>query len=109
MAHGRETALAFLLGVVAGGVTALLLAPDRGEETRRKLRQGAHNLSHRGGEAIGTARGALGDKAHKIAETAREKVDQVASSTRSQIDAVRGAVAQGKEAYKREVAGRQSE
>ena len=41
MARKRYTALAFLIGAAAGGITALLLAPEKGKITRRRLREGA--------------------------------------------------------------------
>lgn len=47
--HGRNTAaVAFLIGAVAGGVTALLLAPQTGAQMRKRLKRGAHDLQERG-------------------------------------------------------------
>jgi gas vesicle protein len=101
--HGRETALAFLLGVVAGGVTAILLAPDRGSETRRRLREGARDLYRKGEEMAGEAKGTVEERAHSLADAARHRVDQLSSAARSQAAAVKGAVAEGRDAYKREL------
>ena len=36
--------LCFIAGAMAGAVTALLLAPDSGENTRAKIRKGAADL-----------------------------------------------------------------
>lgn len=96
--HGRETALAFLLGVVAGGVTALLLAPDRGSETRRKLRVGARGLKD-----------TAATKARHLKDAAQTGVEHVAESTRTHLGAVRGAVAEGREAYRRELTPKEGE
>lgn len=90
--NGRETVLAFLLGAVAGGVTALLLAPDRGSETRRRLRTGARDLKDTASE-----------KGRRLVDATQAGVDHVTESTRAQLGAVRGAVAEGREAYRREV------
>lgn len=110
MSHdSRDTALAFLLGVVAGGVTALLLAPDRGSETRRKLREGARDLYERGGERINEAKGSLGERAHGLADSARSRVDHLTHVAKSQASAVREAVAEGKDAYRREVSRQEGE
>ena len=42
--------LAFLGGVVAGAAIALLLAPDKGEDTRRKIKVFIDKGVHRGEE-----------------------------------------------------------
>jgi gas vesicle protein len=104
MSHDtKDTALAFLLGVVAGGVTALLLAPDRGTETRRRIREGARDVYRRSGDRITEAKGSLGERAHDLAGSARSRVDHLTQVAKSQASAVREAVAEGKEAYRREV------
>ena len=38
MGEKKAVFMAFLVGFVAGGITALFLAPASGEETRKKLR-----------------------------------------------------------------------
>ena len=40
--------VAFLIGAVAGGITALLLAPQTGAQMRRRLKRGAHDLREKG-------------------------------------------------------------
>jgi gas vesicle protein len=100
--EARDTALAFLLGLVAGGVTALLLAPDRGTETRRRLREGAREVYQKGGEKLSSAKGAVGERAHELADSAKSRVENLTQAARSQAEAVRDAVAEGREAYKRE-------
>jgi gas vesicle protein len=46
---GRSTtAIAFLIGVVAGGITALLFAPQTGAEMRGQIKRGARNVRQRG-------------------------------------------------------------
>ena len=94
---GRETSLALLLGLLAGGVTALLLAPDSGRETRRKIRTGARDLE----ETAGT-------KTRELADAAHAGVDHIADAARSQVGAVRGAVAEGREAYRQGIAAQES-
>lgn len=96
--YGREPAMGFLLGVVAGGVAALLLAPNSGRETRRKIRTGAYELKD-----------TVGAKAHRIADATHAGVDSVTDAAKSQIGAVRGAVSEGRDAYRRELAGKASE
>lgn len=73
--------VAFLVGAVAGGVTALLLAPASGEETRGKLAEGFKKAKDRTVEEYGHAK-------------------EVAAA---QKDAIKDALTEGKEAYKKSV------
>jgi gas vesicle protein len=61
-----STAVAFMLGALAGGITALLFAPQTGSQMRGRLRQGANDMRRRGerlahetGERAGTVKGAV--------------------------------------------------
>jgi len=71
--------VAFLLGAIAGAATALLLAPQTGEETRRLLAQKAREGREKAGEA---------------AQKGKEFVDR-------QRENVTTAIERGKEAYQR--------
>jgi gas vesicle protein len=55
MSRSSDVVLAFLAGAVAGGVVALLLAPEKGSETRRKLRRRVDDLTEKGGEYFDAA------------------------------------------------------
>jgi len=44
-----SVALAFLIGAVAGGVAALLLAPQTGVQMRGRIKRGARDMRERGG------------------------------------------------------------
>jgi gas vesicle protein len=71
--------VAFALGAIAGAATALLWAPQSGEETRRLLAEKAREGRERAAEA---------------AQKSREFVDR-------QRDTLHGAIERGKEAYQR--------
>ena len=47
-----KSMLCFIAGAMAGAVTALLLAPDSGENTRAKIRKGAADLKGRAKEKV---------------------------------------------------------
>jgi gas vesicle protein len=72
--------MAFGLGLIAGAVTTLLLAPASGADTRRKLNELAHQI---------------GDKAREGADAA----GQYARDAKSRLGE---AVQAGREAYQRE-------
>ncbi len=96
MARKRYTALAFLIGAAAGGITALLLAPEKGKITRRRLREG-------GGKIVDKGKDALGRTAKAIGEGAQEQGHALSAAAGQQMGAVRGAVAEAKDAYRREI------
>lgn len=72
--------VAFMLGAVIGAGAALLLAPQSGEDTRKKIRDLA---------------GSIKDKTSDALATGKEYVTERKSAISAAIDA-------GKEAYKRE-------
>ena len=103
MSKTSDTVLAFLLGAVAGSVAALLLAPEKGEVTRGKIRQGAADLYGKGRDLVDKSQKELSEKVSHVGEKAREKMADVSEGARHQLEAVKGAVAEGKEAYRREM------
>lgn len=63
--------IAFLAGATAGALTALLIAPDTGENTRKKLSKAADDFGHSLTETL---------------ETSAEKVKQMADSALSEAE-----------------------
>jgi len=81
--RGGDALTAFAIGVVAGAVASLLLAPGPGTETRRKV----------------------GEVARKFGDKAREKAREGAEQARNYVNQARGkvesAVEEGRDAYER--------
>ena len=96
MSRRTEALVGFLIGAAAGGITALLLAPQKGKTTRRSLRDGGKKLVHDGAAMVTHA-------AATIDEAAREKGHTVGEAARQQVHAARGAVAEAKDTYRREL------
>ena len=92
MSSSSDTLLAFLVGATMGGVAALLLAPDKGEVTRKKLNKGIAELQKRGEGVYEDADKAI-DK----------KTDEIKKLAKGQVEAVREAIAEGKGAYVKEL------
>ena len=103
MSKTSDTLLAFLVGAVAGGIAGILFAPDKGSETRRKLRKGAGELYTKGEKILEETGHALGEKAHEISDAARGKAGELGGAARHQVDAVKAALAEGRDAYRREL------
>src|SRR5436190_17614392 len=80
---GGRGFLAFSLGMIAGAVTELLLAPAAGTETRRKL----------------------GEATQGIRDKAREGLDRAGEFVNQQKDRITGAVEEGKQTFARETQG----
>jgi gas vesicle protein len=78
--RGASSVIGFMVGAAIGAGIALLLAPDSGRETRRRLGQTARRWSTSMKDGV---------------ETARGRVDDLKSD-------VRTAVASGREAFNRE-------
>lgn len=92
--EGTNTVLAFLLGAVAGGVTALLLAPAAGPETRRRISDGAKRLWEDASR--------FADQASSSVHESLDSVKDFATTQKSAIkEAVKEAVAEGKSAYQK--------
>lgn len=92
MTRTQEAAVVFGLGALVGGAAALLLAPEKGEVTRRRLKEGAKGLIERGGTFAGEIRGA-----------AEGAIKTATGTVRRQAEAVRGAVAEGTKVYREEL------
>lgn len=58
--------LSFIAGAAAGALTALLLAPDSGEKTRARIKQGAS-------DAVGKAKGKIAEGLGILEDALEEK------------------------------------
>ena len=85
--------LAFVLGGMVGAGVALLLAPQSGTETRRKIKELTDDVKEKATDYAGTAKGKVVSTVDKAKELYEEKKSAISS-----------AVEAGKEAYEKEVA-----
>jgi gas vesicle protein len=74
-----DTLVAFLFGAVVGAGVALLMAPQSGEETRRRL----------------------GETARKVSDDVQGKIDTTKDELRHRAGDVRTALQAGKDAYQK--------
>lgn len=96
--RGWEFLTGFLLGTAVGAATALLLAPQSGEETRELIRERGIELKGRAGELTEESRlraEALAAEARRRAEEAQERGRTVLDEQRSRL---RHAIDEGKDA-----------
>ncbi len=83
----------FLLGGIVGAGLALLLAPQSGAETRRKITDASGDLREKADEFIDQAKTSVDSAIHKGRDIVEEKKSVLAS-----------AIEAGKEAFKKEKA-----
>ncbi|UCG75936.1 MAG: YtxH domain-containing protein [Gemmatimonadota bacterium] len=82
---GEEFVLGVIVGALIGASAALLLAPDSGRRTRRRIRRSAEDLTDAAGERIQEA----ADDARRLAGDARRAAER---SSERLVDSVeRGA------------------
>jgi gas vesicle protein len=84
--------LAFLLGGIVGAGIALLVAPQSGAETRRKIKEMSDEAQKKADEFAATAKG-------RVTET----VDKAKGYYAEKKSAINSAVEAGKKAYEKEV------
>ena len=92
MNNANSNLTSFVLGALAGGVTALLFAPMSGARLREQIAERRDEIKERTNE---TARVA--------ADKARESIDGARDAAKHKAAAVSEAIDEGKAAYKREL------
>lgn len=70
---------ALVLGAVVGAACGILLAPDKGTETRKKLFNGAKDLADDLKEKVK-------ESANKFRDMADERVDDLAKAAKGKVD-----------------------
>jgi gas vesicle protein len=102
--ESSHTLMVFLLGAVAGGVTALLFAPTSGRELRDKIGEGANKARDSALESAKQARVKATETYEAGTERARELKDSAKENAEVHVKAVKQAVKKGKAAYDKELA-----
>jgi gas vesicle protein len=78
--RGRSSTLTFITGMVLGGLVgaavALLVAPERGEITRKKLKRFARRFRHDASERLEDVRDAVGKELARRKKRMREQIEE---------------------------------
>lgn len=62
------------MAAVGGAIAALLLAPKSGRETRKDLKDRAHDAKHKGRDMVDHAKKDVEDRAHRARDSYEEAV-----------------------------------
>jgi len=76
MNNTEKTLLAFVAGAVIGTVTGILVAPDKGEKTRKRINKGLNDIKTEVNDTISTS----GSKVKEFANTAMEEIEKYGKS-----------------------------
>lgn len=98
--RGRGEFWAFMAGLLAGGVAALLYAPAKGEDTRKKIRETAEDAYHKGEDYYEKGM----TEAERVYHDGKEKAEKIYSDGKHKVEEVVDAVS-GKTRGKKEPAG----
>ena len=92
MSNRTDSLMAFLVGAAIGAVAGVLLAPDSGTNTRKKLKKSMTQLQEKGSEKLG-----------EVEAKVRAKTQNLVGETEHRVGALKAAVNEGKAAYMREL------
>ncbi len=73
-----ELMMGLLIGAMAGAATALLLAPAKGKDARRKIMDTATNAGDMASGVVDAARRKAANTIQRVADTAQDLADTVA-------------------------------
>ena len=79
MSDSGKVLSALLLGAAAGAVVGLLMAPDKGSNTRKKIREGTSDLIDQLTDKINEGKEALSDLKDKAMKTGADLKDKAMS------------------------------
>jgi gas vesicle protein len=90
--RGKGELWAFVAGALAGGIAALLLAPAKGEDTRRKIASTAEDLYGKGEHLYHQGI----EKAGDLYESGKAKAGEVKHKMEDAVDSLKGKHSEGK-------------
>lgn len=96
MAHKRNFWLGMVIGAAAGAIGALMYAPKSGEEMRRDVQTRAREAGRKAGEAWSNLTGSTAS----IAQTARERAQQIIGKGQETMKTYRERVSEAMKAGK---------
>lgn len=104
--HGRSVFAGVVVGGLAGAITALLLAPQSGKDTRKQIQNKAVELRSRTGDAMEDAVEQVRTKADEIKSGVRSKANELKSQGQAVLVEQLDRVSAAAEARKKDIQAR---
>ncbi len=86
MSSGSKVLLGVLAGAATGAILGVLFAPDKGEETRRKISEGSKDVTENLKAKFGEFVDGIADKYENVKGTATDLLDQGKQKANDFID-----------------------
>jgi gas vesicle protein len=80
--RNHSASMAFVIGAIAGGVAALLLAPESGKQLRTRIRSRATDVKDHARETVGHLR----EKAESVTSTVKGAASEARHAYRDEAD-----------------------
>lgn len=86
MHHNQKTALGILAGAAIGAAVGVLLAPAKGEDTRKKIKDNANDLKSKAEDELNKITSTAKEKYSEISEKVSEKFSNALNKTKSSVN-----------------------
>ena len=106
--HGKAIFTGVLLGGLTGAITALLLAPQSGAQTRNQIQSKASDLRTRAGEKVESTLGQVRERAGQLKADMQEKAQGIKQEGQDVLARQLDRVSAAAEAGKRNIQGGRS-
>jgi len=83
----RNALFGFVAGAAAGTLTGLLVAPEKGSKTRKKITKKIKQTSQEVADVIGEKVDEMKDKVNEVVDEMRSKADQAEEEIKGRVNA----------------------
>ncbi|MCW3082076.1 YtxH domain-containing protein [Segetibacter sp.] len=89
MSSGSKVLLGVLAGAATGAILGVLFAPDKGDETRRRISEGSRDVTENLKNKFGEFVDGLADRYETVKESATDLIDQGRQKASSVVSALK--------------------
>lgn len=86
MQYNKKSSTTFLVGIIAGFVAGVLLAPKSGKETRQDIADRAKRVAEKAQANLHAVQEELGDKLHQAEEQAKKLGKKISAEAKQSLE-----------------------